>query len=131
MAYANYEYYTNVYGGTAIAPDAFTRMADRASAYIDAVTLDRAKNAVGGKLESVKKAVCALAEIIQDEERLNANAFASERQVQSETVGTWTRNYGTKSTSATDVGLLDNRKRETLLIYLGNTGLLRMRGYRA
>lgn len=129
MAYADYTYYTDTYHGSAIGADAFPRLSERASRYIDAATLNRAKGASGARLEAVQNAACALAEIMQDEEKMNQTAYSTDRPVASETVGGWSRTFGTKSLSGTDVSLIDTRKREALLIYLGNTGLLQMRGY--
>lgn len=129
MAYVDYEYYTNTYHGSAIGADAFPRLSERASRYIDTATLNRAKSASGDRLKAVQNAACALAEIMQDEERMNQAAYSTDRPVASETVGGWSRTFGAKSVSGTDVNLIDSRKQETLLIYLGNTGLLQMRGY--
>lgn len=131
MAYADYDYYQNVYQGVAIGPEDFPRLAQRACAYIDAATMDRARNAAGGRMEAVRKAVCALAEVLQDEERVMKRTFSSDRPVQSETVGPWTKNYGPSAVTGAETGLLDSRKREMLQIYLGPVGLLRMKGYRS
>lgn len=131
MAYTDYEYYAQVYFGSAVSPEDFPRLAERASAYVDAATLHRASKAAGERMESVKKAVCALAEIIQDGERLERRTFSADRLVQSETVGSWSKSYGSQSATGIETGLLETRKRETLEIYLGPYGLLRARGYRA
>lgn len=130
MAYADYDYYESVYQGGAIGPEDFPRLARRASAYIDAATMDRARNAAGGRMEAVKQAACALAEVLQDEERTLKRTFTSDRPVQSETVGPWTKNYGSQTVTGAETGLIEHRKREALQIYLGPVGLLRMRGYR-
>lgn len=130
MAYADYEYYEQVYGGNAVSPEDFPRLAERASAYIDAATLNRAAKATGERMEAVKKAVCALAEVIQNGERLEGRIFSADRLVQSETVGGWTKNFGSPSASGADISLIESRKREVLTIYLGPYGLLRARGSR-
>lgn len=129
MAYTDYAYYTDNYMGSAVGPMDFPRLAERASAYINAATMNRAATAAGARLEAVKMAVCALAEVIQDEERLGRRTFSTERPLQSESVGTWSKTYGNASATAAETGLLESRKREVLQIYLGPYGLLRMRGY--
>lgn len=131
MAYADYTYYTDAYHGSAIGAEPFPRLAETASAYLDAATMGRAKSALGDQAEAVKKAMCALAEIFQDEERMNARAYSADRLVSSETVGGWSRSYGSQPLNGTETGLLESRKRNTLWMYLANTGLLRARGYAA
>lgn len=129
MTYADYLYYATNFLGTAIAESAFPALANKASAYVDYVTMGRAKNATGDTAEAVKNAVCALAEVLQDGEKLNSVSIDAERQVSSETVGGWSRSFGSKSVSATDLQLLENRKRETVATYLAPYGLLKARGY--
>lgn len=62
MTYADYQYYTESFGGTMPAPD-FARLSRQASAYLDRVTFDRI--AVGQPDEiraRVKDACCAVAD---------------------------------------------------------------------
>ena len=80
MAYADFEYYATEFYGTAIDADAFPALAGRASAYVDYVTMNRARNVTGDTMTAVKNAVCALAEVMQDGERRNSGAFNAERQ---------------------------------------------------
>lgn len=103
MAYADYIYYATVYMGGSLTEDIFPALAVKASAYVDYVTMGRAKNAFGDAADAVKNAVCALAEIIQDSNKLNAVSTDTERAVSSETVGAWTRSFDSKNVSATDV----------------------------
>ena len=117
MAYADYEYYATEFYGTAIDVDAFQALAGRASAYVDYVTMNRARNVTGDAMTAVQNAVCALAEVMQDGERLN------------ESVGDWSKSYGTKAVSAADMQLLEARKREIAAMYLAPYGLLKARGY--
>jgi hypothetical protein len=63
-AYADYAYYTQRYGGRAVAEGDFTRLSGRATAYLRAVT--------GGRLEQAQPfpqaaldACCAVAEAMQ------------------------------------------------------------------
>lgn len=55
MAYADYNYYKDVYVGT-LAADEYTSRAERASDYIDFVTFGRAPS----DADEVKKCCCAL-----------------------------------------------------------------------
>lgn len=130
MAYVDYAYYTGIFCGTAIGPDAFPRLANLAAAAIDAATMGRAANASGERLEAVRNAACAMAEVLQDAERMHRRTFSEERLVQSETVGNWSRNYGSQAATSTEAGLIERRKREVLQSYLGPYGLLRLRGRR-
>lgn len=129
MAYADYAYYASVYMGTAVAEEEFQALSNKASAYVDYVTMNRAKTATGDAWDAVKNAVCVLCEIMQDESKLNMVSTDTERPLSSETVGGWSRSFGTKGVSATDLQLLENRKREAVAMYLAPYGLLKARGY--
>ena len=61
MIYADYEYYATVYRGTALDEEQFCGLARKASAYVDYITMNRARSAAGDKLEAVQNCVCALA----------------------------------------------------------------------
>lgn len=129
MVYADYTYYTSSYMGSAISIDDFPSLALKASAYLDYVTMGRAKNASSDAADAVKNAVCALCEIIQDSGKLNIVSTDTDRPVSSETVGSWSRSYGSKNVSPTDLQLIESRKREAVVMYLAPYGLLRARGY--
>lgn len=129
MAYADYEFYTDVYGGSKIPENDFLRLSNVASAYIDAQTMGRAKNASEATLRAVQMAMCDLAEVFMDGDTLNATTFTGEAQVASETVGAWSKSYVSKGTSATEIEMLEARKRDALLLWLGNTGLLSAKAY--
>lgn len=131
MAYADYSYYKNEFCGDAIAEADFPGLAVRASAMVDYYTSGQARTSSGDDLTAVKNAACALAEVVQDENRLNAATFSSDRakQVQSETVGSWSRSYGSAAATGTDLEMLAARRKDTVLLYLGGTGMLRATGY--
>lgn len=131
MAYADYDYYKNEFYGAAIAEADFLGLAVKGSQMVDFYTGGRARNASGDELTAVKNAACAFAEIIQDESRLTAATFSGDRasQVQSETVGSWSRSYGSAAATGTDLEMIAARKREALLMWLGGTGMLQATGY--
>jgi len=127
MPYADYKFYTTEYGGKLISEAEFPGLANRAAAYIDAVTGGAAKRARNGVLTAVKLANCALAEVFQDEVRLTASAYTTEGRLSSQTVGSWTRTYRTESVTGVEVDWLEQRKRDETALWLGNTGLLKVR----
>ena len=59
MVYADYDYYSNVYLGTAISSDDFPRLAMRASAFLDYATQGRV--AQHAAWDAVPMACCAVA----------------------------------------------------------------------
>lgn len=143
MVYADYSYYSVIYLGISIDAEDFPRLAARASAYIDWITMGRAKQRA--ELEEVKMACCALAEEYKAIETARALANRSlsaametggvSGEMQSETVGSWSRSYRSggdsalsaqKAASSAKDGLM-----ETAAQYLARTGLLRARGYYA
>ncbi len=133
MAYADYYYYMMTYFGTAIPQDAFDRLAARASAYIDYYTQGRA--AAAADTPAVKMACCALAEqylAIDSAQAALASAVSkpdsSNAEVQSETVGSWSRTYKTSSESAASLVAAGKEARAQLAEiarqYLAQTGML-------
>jgi len=119
MAYADYEFYKNVFYGGVLTEDNFRPLAERASEYIDYITLGRAvKNA---ELPQVKKCCCALAELYQITERAKAAASSEEGELKSETVGGWSQSFTTGADYATEY---EGQLLKTARVYLEATGLL-------
>ena len=139
MIYADYAYYSGVYMG-AVGEDDFTRLAVRASSFLDYYTQDRAKD--NAELDAVKMCCCALADkyaVIEAAQALAtknlAKAAAGDAEVKSETVGGYSRTLATGGESAASaLGAKDNARKmlaETCTEYLAHTGLLyRGGGYR-
>lgn len=132
MDYADYEYYTTEYFGRSITEDDFPRLSLRGSQYIDYITKGRAANYPN--LDAIKMCCCALAEKYQSIDaadelaRASLSASASGAEVQSESVGSWSKSYrsgGDSALSATNAAR--SAKNELYGIaqrYLYNTGLL-------
>lgn len=66
--YADFTFYKDTYHGTASSTE-HTRLAVRAAAYIDRMTLGRAKTAIGDTLEAVKMAECAIVDELISQEQ--------------------------------------------------------------
>jgi hypothetical protein len=105
MSYATYDYYTESFGGTQIPYVEFPRAAGFASAYIDALTLGRAADAVSAGLLD---AVCAVAETYWAEQ---ARGGVESESADGDSVHYETASAGEKLYAAAE-------------IYLLNTGLL-------
>ncbi len=118
--YADYDFYLNIYYGNVIAEEDFPRLSERASDYVRAETGGISDRMDGDGLKAVKKASCAVAEALLDEEILLAGVYSGGTAVSSETVGGWSRSYRAASMSSADTASIDRRKRDALLLYLGN-----------
>lgn len=118
--YPDYDFYLNVYFGNAIAEEDFPRLSERASDYVRAATNGISDNVCGGALEAVKKCSCAIAEVLLDENIMTNSAFSGEQSVSSETVGGWSKSYRAPSLAGAEVEYIGQRKKEALLLYLGN-----------
>lgn len=82
MAYADFEYYSTQYFGTAIAESDFGGLAFRASAVIDQLTFARAAEDEDNT-DAIKNAMCAVAEELQRQDRSDGvDGIASESQGQ-------------------------------------------------
>lgn len=119
MACADYDFYLNSYFGNAISEEDFPRLSERASDYVRAATSGLSDTVDGQSLEAVKKASCAVADVLLDEEIMTAGAFSGEQAVSSETVGGWSRSYRSASLASADLEYIEKRKRDALLMYLG------------
>lgn len=120
MAYCDYTFYKDVFLGDAIEADVFPRLAERASEYVFGVTKGLSDQVSGPALEAVKKAVCAVAEVVQDENRMNAGGFSGKGAKTSETVGGHSVSYANPGFSYSQVEYIAARKRDAILLYLGN-----------
>ena len=133
MAYADYEYYTTTYLGTAIKEDDFPRMALRANSFLDYYTQGRA--AQNADLDALKMACCAIAEQYQyidtaqslAQKSLSAS-LDSGGELQSQTVGSWSKTYRSGGESAqqalSSVQTAQAALGAIVQQYLSGTGLL-------
>lgn len=132
--YADYDFYLNSYFGSLIAEEDFPRLSERASEYVRAVTGGISDKVDGADLEAVKKASCAVAEVLLDEGSMSAAVFSGGQSVASEAVGGWSRSFKAPALSAAEVEYLGSRKREAIVLYLGNlpafAPLFKVRSYR-
>lgn len=135
MAYADYEYYTAAYLGTAIQKADFPRLSLRASSFLDYYTQGRA--ARNSELDVLKMACCAVAEQYQSidlarQAALNAlknSAKAGEAgELQSQSVGSWSKTYRSGGESAQQAATAAQAAKASLASvaaqYLAGTGLL-------
>lgn len=125
--YADYAYYNDVYHGTAIVENDFPRLAQRASEQIDYFTFGCAATAQGDILTAVKKATCAVAEVIQTQERLllDEDGKAIPGPKRSEKVGGHNVSYAIAADGRKEVAA--SRREEVysvVRLYLAHTGLL-------
>ncbi len=118
MQYVDYDFYANVYLGNAIAPEDFPRLSARASEYIYGLTRGLCEKVPQEQRDAVQRAVCAVAEVLQDEQRMTARSFSAEKTVSSETVGSHSVSYGSPSLSGAEVEYLNSRKKDAVLLYL-------------
>ena len=80
MAYTDFEFYTTTYHGNVVPEADFSRIADRASDFLDVITFDRL---IGGLPDNdraktkVQKAVCAVAEKLYELELADKQALSA------------------------------------------------------
>lgn len=77
MAYADYDFYTTSYFGSVVPETDFSRLAERASDFVDLMTSDRLVDGLPTNERSqkrIKKAVCSLAELMYQIELAEKNA---------------------------------------------------------
>ena len=112
MAYVTFDWYSADFKGKAI-PDAeaFDGVIIEAEAYINYIT----RGKITTPTDEVKKAACAVAEVIYNQAHDNAPA------VSSESVGNHSKSYTTKTVSTAE---REAEKARKARLYLSGTGLL-------
>lgn len=136
MTYSDYDFYTSEYFGRAISEADFPRLALRGSQYIDYITQGKAE--AKADLEAVKMCCCELAEKYQTIEaaqelaQKSLTAGSDGLEVQSETVGSWSRSYRSGGDSAQSASQVAAENKAALYSiaqrHLGRTGLLSRAG---
>lgn len=134
MSYADFAYYSEVYGGSLIPQDKFSSLAEKASDRIDAATFGRLENDVPEEYEkNVKRCCCELAENIYNYSALSdGSAIAGAGSVASENIGKYSVTYrsGTEQISTISAQLngensgLEDIYKNIIMRHLGRTGLL-------
>lgn len=122
--YAYYDFYTNVYRGNAVEEKDFPRLSMRASEYVFGMTRGLVARVQEQYMDAVRMCVCAISEIIQDEERLSAQSFSGEKPVSSETVGSHSISYSSPAMSGAESEYISNRKKDALFLYLSTVPVL-------
>lgn len=119
MVYADYEFYTTEFLGTALEEAAFNRNVVRASSYLDYITMGKASK--NPDLHALKMACCALAEQNQAYMLAQKRASSEKGELQSESVGSWSQSYrsGAETMEAVKVQMA-----AIAVEYLAHTGLL-------
>lgn len=127
-AYVDYTYYTTTYDGSAISAAEFTAYANRASAYIDYVTMDRAATFMRlvspspeetALISKVKNAVCAVADQFKNYDAIGGGSISSE------SVGSHSVSYATADRKVYAANVSNAAE-----IYLAHSGLM-FRGFNA
>lgn len=118
--YADFSYYTSTYGGTFFeTEEAYNPCANRASLYIDEITLGRAADHADN--ERVKLACCAIAEQVSVLAGIETDMLNGKGKMRSQSVGSFSVTYATsdelRASVKGEIGMLAR-------LYLGSTGLL-------
>lgn len=98
-AYADYQYYTEEFGGAAIPEDQFDSCSLRASRQIDLITMGRVAGSPWVDSTEIKNAVCAAAEVIHSDDVRQAKVGF----VASETTGRVSVSYQTAAPLETQI----------------------------
>lgn len=129
MAYADFTYYTTTFFGDAVPEGEFPKFAERASEYLDYITIGKAS--ANPELDALKKACCAIAELYRTSQQAQKAADAAETAggaIASESVGSWSRSYHSGADLAKQSVELSSQLSQQMYSvafrYLAGTGLL-------
>ncbi len=91
----DYNYYSKIYGGSSIPESSFDKYSIKSSSQINLFTSNRITD--DNITESIKNAVCEVAELIYNQEMLVNKIEDDSKEVASETVGPHSKSYVNKS----------------------------------
>ena len=114
----DFDFYYNVFLGSAISSADFPRLAARAAEFVDGMCRGVCRSVPEQDWPQLMFAVCAVADILQAEELMTRRAFSAGRDVASETVGDYSVSYANSALSREETGFLEKKKRETVKLYL-------------
>lgn len=125
MAYADYQFYSGVYGGTAVALSDFTPLAIKASALLDLITSDRVAAIItdGTDTDTIAKIKMALCAMIDEQYSIESSGGI----IASESVGSHSVSYAVSQSQKASV---TTKLTDAAKPFLANTGLL-YRGFYA
>lgn len=134
MCPVDYDYYLNTYYGAAIGEEDFPRLAQRAWERVDSATQGLAGQAAQEDArEAVRGCVCNVAELLLNQELLEARVFSGEQSLASESVGSWLRTYRSPTLETGETDYLEQQIRKTILSRLGHlpafSPVFRVRSY--
>lgn len=91
----DYNYYSKIYGGSSIPESSFDKYSTKSSSQINLFTSNRITD--DNITESIKNAVCEVAELIYNQEMLVNKIEDDSKEVASESVGPHSKSYVNKS----------------------------------
>ncbi len=109
--YVDYDYYSKVYGGTAVPVAKFPRYARQAQALVDQITFGRIQQ-MPQVPEEAMDAVCAAAEVAYEAGKRSSD-------IKSENIDGYSATYGDRTAAS-----LNAEMRGAAAPYLANTGLM-------
>lgn len=122
----DYNYYSKVYGGSSIPESSFDKYSTKSSSQINLFTSNRITD--DNITESIKNAVCGVAELIYNQEMLVNKIEDDSKEVASETVGPHSKSYVNKSNLKSQRILtkeeLNKECYRICYTYISNTGLM-------
>lgn len=118
FACVEYDFYANVFLGAKLGPEDFPRLAARGMRFVDGMCRGKCRAVPEQDWPQIQFAVCAVAEILADEERLENRCG-----ITSETVGNYSVKYGALSRDEREYP--DRKKRDALALYLSDVPALR------
>lgn len=122
----DYNYYSKIYGGSSIPESSFNKYSTKSSSQINLFTSNRITD--DNITESIKNAVCEVAELIYNQEMLVNKIEDDTKEVASETVGPHSKSYVNKSNLKSQRILtkeeLNKECYRICYTYISNTGLM-------
>ena len=97
MPPVDYDFYANVFLGRELEPVRFPRLAARAEEFVEELCRGKCGSVPEQDRDLLRFAVCAVVEVLLNEERMEQRVFSGENNIVSESVGGYSVSYGNRA----------------------------------
>lgn len=118
MPPVDYDFYANVFLGRELEPVRFPRLAARAGEFVEELCRGKCGSVPEQDWDLLRFAVCAVVEVLLNEERMEQRVFSGENNIVSESVGGYSVSYGSRALDSQTADYLERKKKEAAVRFL-------------
>ena len=104
--------------GRELEPVRFPRLAARAGEFVEELCRGKCGSVPEQDWDLLRFAVCAVVEVLLNEERMEQRVFSGENNIVSESVGGYSVSYGSRALDSQTADYLERKKKEAAVRFL-------------